>query len=68
MTGNFTKTPHTDEELIKILKARGLIIADQDKALLDLAAYGYHRLGGYRYPPTYPTGPGASRPNAPSIS
>lgn len=49
-TAPFSKCPRTDDELIDIMVARGLMIEDRDRARSDLRAIGYHRLGGYRYP------------------
>lgn len=47
---SFPKHSRTDAELLDLMIARGLLIIDRSRALQDLQTYGYHRLGGYRYP------------------
>ncbi|GMA33539.1 Abi family protein [Litorihabitans aurantiacus] len=44
------KNFRTYAELIDIMKDRGLAIYDDEAADAALRRYGYHRLGGYRYP------------------
>lgn len=47
---SFPKHSRTDTELLDLMIHRGLVISDRSRALKDLQTYGYHRLGGYRYP------------------
>jgi abortive infection bacteriophage resistance protein len=45
----YTKTPETPEQCCEILKKRGLIISDQDRAIKYLTNVGYFRLTGYMF-------------------
>lgn len=47
---SFEKTYKTPLELISILKSRGLIIDDEQKAQLYLESIGYFRLSAYMHP------------------
>ncbi|MCP9752924.1 Abi family protein [Ferruginibacter sp. HRS2-29] len=45
----YTKTPETPEQCCEILKNRGLIINDPDRAIKYLTNVGYFRLTGYMF-------------------
>lgn len=46
----YTKSFHTYEELLALLKSRGLDCGDDEVALTQLKRIGYFRLGAYLYP------------------
>ena len=46
----YSKPPLSVEEQIKLLKTRGLHIADEEKATMYLNNISYYRLSGYMYP------------------
>lgn len=52
----YTKQASTHQQQILLLKSRGVIVADEDKAKEILSDIGYYRLGFYVYPfeQTYP--------------
>lgn len=45
----YTKKPETPEQCCLILKERGIIINDQDRAIKYLRNVGYFRLTGYMF-------------------
>jgi abortive infection bacteriophage resistance protein len=45
----YTKKPFTIDQLIELLRARKLIIDDEERAKKYLANIGYFRLSGYMY-------------------
>ena len=47
---HFTKHYMTEADLVVLLKSRGLIIADEAKAVRYLESIGYNRLSAYMYP------------------
>ena len=47
---NFGKDYKTPRELVTLLKNRGLIINDRQKAQLYLESIGYYRLSAYMHP------------------
>ena len=47
---HFNKQYTTEQEQISLLKARGLVIEDEAKAISALQNIGYYRLSGYMYP------------------
>jgi abortive infection bacteriophage resistance protein len=47
---HFNKQYTTEQEQISLLKARGLVIEDESKAISYLQNIGYYRLSGYMYP------------------
>lgn len=47
---NFGKDYKTPRELVTLLKSRGLIINDRQKAQLYLESIGYYRLSAYMHP------------------
>ena len=46
----FIKTYSTPQELVQILKTRGMEITDEEKAQHYLSHIGYYRLSAYMYP------------------
>ena len=46
----FNKTNRTAEELVAVLKSKGLSIADEAKAINYIYNIGYYRLKAYFYP------------------
>lgn len=46
----FVKTAQSPEQLINLLKSRGLQINDEAKAKETLQYIGYYRFSGYAYP------------------
>ncbi len=50
MKANYTKTCTLPQDLILLLKQRGLIISDEQKAVNYLDNIGYFRLSAYFYP------------------
>jgi abortive infection bacteriophage resistance protein len=50
MKVNYTKTCTLPQDLIPLLKSRGLSIADEQKAINYLTNIGYYRLSSYLYP------------------
>ena len=46
----FEKPPLTYEAQLQLLKSRGLLIEDEEKALHTLQVISYYRLSGYWYP------------------
>jgi abortive infection bacteriophage resistance protein len=50
MKVNYSKTSTLPQDLILLLKNRGLIIADEQKAISYLTNIGYYRLSAYCYP------------------
>ena len=50
MKVNYTKTCTLPQDLIPLLKSRGLSIANEQKAVSYLANIGYFRLSAYFYP------------------
>jgi abortive infection bacteriophage resistance protein len=50
MKVNYTKTCTLPQDLIPLLKSRGLSIADEQKAINYLMNIGYYRLSAYCYP------------------
>ena len=46
----FNKTNRTAEELVVVLKRKGLYIADEAKAINYIRNIGYYRLKAYFYP------------------
>ena len=47
---SFDKSYKSPEESIEILKSRGLIVSDENKARHYLSHIGYYRLSAYMYP------------------
>jgi abortive infection bacteriophage resistance protein len=47
---NYTKTCTLSQDLIPLLKNRGLAVSDEQKAISYLANIGYYRLSAYCYP------------------
>ena len=47
---SFVKTGSTPQELVELLKTRGMDITDEEKALHYLSHIGYYRLSAYMYP------------------
>lgn len=47
--GRYSKTPYTCEQHIELLKERGLIIANEERAKKYLESIGYYRLTGYMF-------------------
>ena len=47
---HFMKHYMTEADLMALLKSRGLIISDEDKAVRYLESIGYYRLSAYMYP------------------
>ncbi|WP_227554112.1 hypothetical protein [Acinetobacter haemolyticus] len=43
----FNKSPKTFSEQLEILKSRGMLVADEQKAIFHLAQVNYYRLGAY---------------------
>ena len=50
MKTNYIKTCNSEQDLILLLKNRGLIITDEQKAINYLSNIGYFRLSAYLYP------------------
>ena len=50
MKTNYIKTCTSEQDLILLLKNRGLIISDEQKAINYLSNIGYFRLSAYLYP------------------
>ncbi|GHT66817.1 CAAX amino protease [Bacteroidia bacterium] len=50
MKVNYSKTCTLPQDLIPLLKSRGLSIADEQKAISYLTNIGYYRLSAYLYP------------------
>ena len=50
MKVNYTKTCTLPQDLIPLLKQRGLVISDEQKAINYLSNIGYFRLSAYFYP------------------
>ena len=50
MKTNYTKTCTLSQDLILLLKSRGLLIPDEQKAINYLTNIGYYRLSAYCYP------------------
>ena len=46
----FIKTYSTPQELVQLLKTRGMEITDEEKAQYYLSHIGYYRLSAYMYP------------------
>ena len=46
----FMKHYMTEADLMALLKSRGLVIFDEDKAVRYLESIGYYRLSAYMYP------------------
>ena len=46
----FIKTYSTPQELVQLLKTRGMEITDEEKAQHYLSHIGYYRLSAYMYP------------------
>ena len=47
---HFMKHYMTEADLMALLKSRGLVISDEDKAVRYLESIGYYRLSAYMYP------------------
>ena len=47
---HFMKHYMTEADLMALLKSRGLVIFDEDKAVRYLESIGYYRLSAYMYP------------------
>jgi abortive infection bacteriophage resistance protein len=47
---SFVKTGSAPQELVELLKTRGMDITDEEKALHYLSHIGYYRLSAYVYP------------------
>ena len=47
---HFMKHYMTEADLMTLLKSRGLVISDEDKAVRYLESIGYYRLSAYMYP------------------
>ena len=47
---DYTKPPKTFEEQVQILKGRGLIFEDEQKAIFRLQTVSYYRLSAYMLP------------------
>ena len=45
----YNKTPLTSEQYLELLKSRGLIVNDEQRALKYLENIGYFRLTGYMF-------------------
>ena len=50
MANNYTKHYRSINQQLEILKKRGLLISDEDKAKHYLKTVGYYRLSGYWFP------------------
>ena len=50
MKTNYSKTCTLPQDLIPLLKSRGLAISDEQKAISYLTNIGYYRLSAYCYP------------------
>ena len=46
----FNKTPKTFTEQLEILKSRGMVVSDEQKAIFHLSQVNYYRLGAYWLP------------------
>ena len=47
---HFMKHYMAETDLMALLKSRGLVISDEDKAVRYLESIGYYRLSAYMYP------------------
>jgi len=50
MPKKYNKPALTFDEQLKKLESRGMVIADREEALKQLASISYYRLSGYSYP------------------
>lgn len=50
MAGHYLKQPLSAVALLELLKRRGLVVADEARALHYIKTIGYYRLSGYMYP------------------
>jgi len=50
MKVNYSKTCTLPQDLIPLLKSRGLVISNEQKAISYLSNIGYFRLSAYCYP------------------
>ena len=57
-----SKDTHTYQEQLDLLKARGLVVADEPSALHCLEHHNYYRLSPYRFPFTPPRNRDVFRP------
>jgi abortive infection bacteriophage resistance protein len=46
----YNKTYKSPEDLVQLLKSRGLTIEDEAKAVQYISSIGYYRLSAYMYP------------------
>jgi abortive infection bacteriophage resistance protein len=58
-----SKDAHTYQEQLDLLKARGLVVADEPSALHCLEHHNYYRLSPYRFPFTSPGNRDVFRPS-----
>ena len=50
MKMNFTKPYSSPEQIVQLLKKRGMLIEDESQVVNYLMNIGYHRLSAYIYP------------------